>query len=123
MNPFVVADPSPISTSPTSAVHAAVPKQTPLAWLQVLLAKSPQFSIRTKRPGMANCPFPRRLGRNDTLKSLLGCFQHQLDVVSGDTPRTPLNAVVAAPGAGKTFLLGMFWDVSISRVSSFFLIS
>jgi hypothetical protein len=60
---------------------------------------------------MSKKVFASVLDRDDTLKALLRNVQNHLEILSKDSPRTPLNAVVAAPGAGKTFLLGAFPSV------------
>jgi hypothetical protein len=89
-------------------VIASVSKQAALDWLRDHLQRFPNFSIRAKHSPMANHPFPLCLDRDDALQSTFLSCQHQLDVISIGigNPRVPLSAVVAAPGAGKTFFLG-----------------
>ena len=100
--PAVVLEATPVAAT-------SLPKPQVLDWMRDLLKQAPPaFSIWTKHPGMAKHPFRDRLDRDSTLKSLLGNVEQSLEILSNQGPRTPLNALVAAPGAGKTFFLGMF---------------
>lgn len=98
-----VSAPPPFAAA---SVAVSAPKQTPLEWISGLLDKAPNFDIWAERPRMAKRIFPECLDRDGPLKALFGSMQNQFEILLTADPRTPLNTVVAAPGAGKTFLLG-----------------
>jgi hypothetical protein len=86
----------------------------------------PLFSVRqrsTQRLGIR--PFPT-LGSDAALRSLFAHLSVQLGKhAAGTALRIPLNTLVAAPGAGKTFFLGAFasqfsYFVSACRLCVYF---
>ena len=106
-----------------SAASTSMLMQTPLQWIRELLASAPQFDIWAERPRMSKLIFPTCLDRDDPLKALFGSIQSQFETRLTSNPRTPLNVVVAAPGAGKTFLLGMLVDLHDRHMVSFAAVS
>ena len=90
------------------AASAFVSKTNPIAWVRELLRSAPQFAIRSRSTqSLGYRPFPT-LGGDDSMRALFGHLSVQLEHhATGNHFRVPLNVVVAAPGAGKTFFLGM----------------